>query len=269
MPTLGLEGPTCEAGTSAAGPSTTWAVLAELLAPAHMELTHEGDYRGDDFRLVVVSDRFVGLKGPEVRGCACGSAPTGRPSDASSHATQRVTLVNKRLAKAGLAFVPPARIDLMTPRDHQFRRAPRAPAPPAHTAHRPHRHSCAPPNLAPDTSRRERRRQRPPVRGAGSRLRSGLARVILRCARLRGGRREEGVVWTAPRSRRHARGAGARAFRRGASRRAEPAFSAKEALPARDAADLPVSPHTCPRYPLSGRPSAVEVRETADGSSQR
>lgn len=48
------------------------AVITALLAPEYIELTHDDDFRGVDFRLVVVSKTFVGMSGPQVR------APFGR-----------------------------------------------------------------------------------------------------------------------------------------------------------------------------------------------
>jgi len=42
-------------------------LLHASLAPDYLELTHDGDYRGGDFRLIAVSTKFVGLSGSQVQ----------------------------------------------------------------------------------------------------------------------------------------------------------------------------------------------------------
>ena len=46
-------------------------MLSTALAPEYFELTHDDDYRGGDFRLVIVSTKFVGLSGSQVSRGEC------------------------------------------------------------------------------------------------------------------------------------------------------------------------------------------------------
>merc|ERR1712087_29141 len=65
--------------------------------PSQLIISHAGDYRGEDYRLRVVSKKFIGHDH-----CA------------------RATTLNKQLYKEGIPFIHPRFMELMTPRDQTY-----------------------------------------------------------------------------------------------------------------------------------------------------
>lgn len=66
--------------------------------PIQYEVSHPGDYRGDDYRVTVISDKFIG-----------------------HDYFARATTFNKELVKIGVPFIHPSKLELLTPRDMKFR----------------------------------------------------------------------------------------------------------------------------------------------------
>jgi len=47
-------------------PPSVGDIIVDALAPDYVEVTHDDFYRGENFKLVVVSTRFVGMNGSQV-----------------------------------------------------------------------------------------------------------------------------------------------------------------------------------------------------------
>merc|ERR1712060_687947 len=66
--------------------------------PVQYEITHPGDYRGEDYKVTIISEKFIG-----------------------HDYVARATTFNKELVKIGVPFIHPNKLELLTPRDMRFR----------------------------------------------------------------------------------------------------------------------------------------------------